>query len=58
LRLEEQRLLQMKNLKTVDRGKISNSTQALPRAYQSEGHLEAIPENGPGLIKKSPPSRA
>ena len=48
----------MKNLKTVDRGKISNSTQALPRAYQSEGHLEAIPENGPGLIKKAPPSRA
>jgi hypothetical protein len=48
----------MKNLKTADRTKMSNSTQALPRAYQSEGHLEAIPENGPGIIKRAPPSRA
>ena len=51
LKDEEARLLQMKNL--VPNKKILQSTKVLPK-YQSEGSLEAIPENGPAthIIKK------
>lgn len=41
-------------LKNIKQQKQSSSSKTLPRQYQSEGNLEAIPENGPAthIMKK------